>query len=154
MKILLTLVLLFGFLFAEGDVKKVVIDLTTSDVESFQQKILKGIVAHKTHYESVLEELDVAVIIHGGAYKYFVKDLNASIYKDDAKLQKIHQDLKKRIRTLFDTYDVNFLMCASGMKKHGLDKSKILDFVKTVPNAAVGLIDKQNDGYAYLPVGD
>lgn len=154
MKILLTLLVFFGFLFADGDVKKVVIDLTTSDVGTFQQKVLKGVVAHKTHYETLFEELDVAVIIHGGAYKYFVKDLDTSVYKDDVKLQKIHEDLKKRIKTLSDTYDVEFLMCASGMKKHGLDKSKILDFVKTVPNAAIGLIDKQNDGYAYFPAGD
>lgn len=146
--------MLFGFLFADGSVKKVVIDLTTSDVKVFEQKILKGVVAHKTHYESALEELDVAVIIHGGAYKYFVKDLDKSVYKDDTKLQKVHGDLKKRIKTLYDTYDVEFLMCASGMKKHELDKSKILDFVKTVPNAAIGLIDKQNDGYAYFPAGD
>ena len=154
MKTLLTLLALFGFLLADGDVKKVVIDLTTSKVSTFEKKILKGIVAHKTHYENSLEDLEVAVVIHGGAYRYFVKDLNNTIYKDDDALQKVYADLQKRIQTMSDTYDVEFLMCKVGMLKNGLDKSKIADYVKIVPNSTIGLIDKQNDGYAYIPVGD
>jgi intracellular sulfur oxidation DsrE/DsrF family protein len=38
--------------------------------------------------------------------------------------------------------------------KNGLTKADIPWFVTVVPNASVGLIDKQNEGYAYIPVGD
>jgi uncharacterized protein len=154
MKILLTLLALLTLLLADGGTKKVVYNLTTSDVSTFEKKILKGIVANKTHYESTLDELDVAVVIHGGAYRFFVKDLDKTVYKDDAKLQKVYAELKKRIKSMAETYDVEFLMCGVGMKKNGLTKKTVVDFVEVVPNASIGLIDKQNEGYAYIGVGD
>jgi uncharacterized protein len=154
MKILLTLLAFLTLLLADGETKKVVYNLTTSDVSTFEKKILKGIVANKTHYESTLDELDVAVVIHGGAYRFFVKDLNKTVYKDDAKLQKVYAELKKRIKSMAETYDVEFLMCGVGMKKNGLTKKTVVDFVEVVPNASIGLIDKQNEGYAYIGVGD
>jgi len=133
---------------------KVVIDLTTGDIHTFERKILNGIVAHKTYFEGQLRELDVAVVIHGNAYKFFVKDPAHSAFRDDTALLKTAPQLHKRIAALADTYDVTFLMCRSGMINKKLEKKDILDFVSTVPNAAVGLIEKQNEGYAYLPVVD
>jgi intracellular sulfur oxidation DsrE/DsrF family protein len=133
---------------------KVVIDLTTGDLHTFEQKILKGIVAHKNHFESQLKELDVAVVIHGSAYKFFVKDPAHSPFREDAPLLKASGELSKRIATLADTYEVTFLMCRSGMEKKKLDTKEVYGFVTTVPNAGIGLIEKQNEGYAYLPVGD
>jgi uncharacterized protein len=148
------LILLATLSLQAAETFKVVIDLTTGDIHTFEQKILKGIVAHKNYFESRLEALDVAVIIHGNAYKFFVKDPVHSPFKDDAALRKVSGDFAKRIATLADTYDVTFLMCQSGMQKKKLEKKEIYDFVSTVPNAGIGLIEKQNDGYAYLPVGD
>jgi len=133
---------------------KVVIDLTTGDLHTFEQKILKGVVAHKNHFESQLKELDVAVVIHGNAYKFFVKDPAHSPFKEDADLLKASKTLAKRIATLADTYEVTFLMCRSGMEKKKIGTKEIYDFVSTVPNAGIGLIEKQNEGYAYLPVAD
>jgi intracellular sulfur oxidation DsrE/DsrF family protein len=153
MKKLFLFLLLALALHAEQTMK-VVIDLTTGDLHTFESKILKGIVAHKTYYEGKLQELDVAVVIHGNAYKFFVKDPAHSPFKEDAVLLKASGDLAKRIAVLADTYDVTFLMCRSGMEKKKLETKDVYDFVTTVPNAAIGLIDKQNDGYAYLPVTD
>ena len=146
------LLLLLALALHAGQTMKVVIDLTTGDLHTFESKILKGIVAHKTHYEGELKELDVAVIIHGNAYKFFVKDPAHSPFKADTALVKASGDLAKRIAVLADTYDVDFLMCRSGMEAKKLGTKDVYDFVKTVPNAGIGLIDKQNEGYAYLPV--
>lgn len=154
MKIVWILFAFFGLLFAEGESKKVVLDLTTGDIGTFKQKVLGGIVSHKTHYQNALEELDVAVIIHGDSYKFFLKDIASSKYRSDRVLLKAYPELKKRIASLVENYDVEFLICNSGMKKHGIALEKVDSFVKTVPNAGIGLIDKQNDGYAYIPVGD
>jgi len=153
MKKLFLLLLVALALHAEQTMK-VVIDLTTGDLHTFESKILKGIVAHKTYYEGKLQELDVAVVIHGNAYKFFVKDPAHSPFKEDKALLSASKDLSKRIAVLADTYDVTFLMCKSGMDKKKLTSKDVYDFVSTVPNAGIGLIDKQNDGYAYLPVGD
>jgi len=35
-----------------------------------------------------------------------------------------------------------------------LTKKDVYDFVKIVPNSTIGLIDRQNEGYAYIPVAD
>ena len=153
MKKIILLLLTVLALHAE-ETRKVVIDLTTGDLHAFEAKILKGIVAHKTHYEGELKELDVAVIIHGNAYKFFVKDPAYSPFKADTALVKASGDLAKRIAVLADTYDVDFLMCQTGMESKKLTTDDLYGFVKTVPNAGIGLIDKQNDGYAYLPVRD
>ena len=51
-------------------------------------------------------------------------------------------------------YDVDFLMCGAGMSKHKLKAKDIVSYVKIIPNSTIGLIDRQNEGYAYIPVGD
>lgn len=154
MKRLLILLFAFFVLVVEADegLNKVVYDLTTGSVSNFDKKILKGITANKNYYENKLGELEVAVVIHGDAYKYFVKELETTVYKNDDELRKVYSDLKKRIRTMADTYEVKFLMCSVGMKKNGLSKEQIVDFVEIIPNSTIGLIDKQNEGYAYIPV--
>jgi len=40
------------------------------------------------------------------------------------------------------------------MKKNKLTKEDIVDYVTIIPNASIGLIDKQNEGFAYLPAKD
>lgn len=154
MKKLILFLLLVSFINANEATPKVVIDLTTSSVEKFQKYILKAIVVHKNHYEGNLKELDVAVVIHGGAYRFFTKNPKKTIYKDDTELLKAYAELKTRIASMSNTYDVEFLMCESGMKKNRLNEKDIVSFVKIVPTSTIGLIDKQNEGFAYIPVRD
>jgi intracellular sulfur oxidation DsrE/DsrF family protein len=153
-KILLPLIALTISLLAEAPSAKSVYDLTTKDLKVFERKILKSIVANKAYYESKLQELDVTVVIHGEAYRYFLKDLSHTKYKTDKALISDYVNLKKRIKSMSDTYDVKFLMCGVGVKKHKIEEKNILNFVKVIPNSTIGLIDAQNAGYAYIPVGD
>lgn len=152
MKAIIALIMMFGFLFGEDGVHKVVIDLTTADVEVYEKKILSGIVAHKTHYENSLGELEVAVVIHGGGYRFFLKSLHNTVYEGDTALQKKFAEIQTRTAALADTYGVEFLMCDVGRKKHKLSLNNLAPYVKVVPNSTIGLIDKQNEGYAYIPV--
>lgn len=154
MKIVISLFFLFFSLYAQEGVKKVVYDLTTGDIHVFEQKILSGIAAQKSYYEANLEELSASVVIHGDAYKFFINDLKDSPYKNDKKLLAKRQELQKRLRSLADIYQVEFLMCDSGRKKKHIEEKTLYPFVKIVPNAAIGLINKQNEGYAYLPVSN
>jgi len=152
MKKWLLILALSGILFAEEGVKQVVFDLNTGDIATFEKKVLQGIVFEKNYYEGKLEKLDVAVVIHGDAYKFFVKDLKNSPYKNDATLAKVHDDLTKRIATMANTYEVEFLMCEATMKTLKIDQSNVYDFVKLTPNSTIGLIDKQNEHFAYIPI--
>jgi len=152
-KVLLSLLLLFSFSHADEENLKVVYDLTTKNIAKIKQNILKGIVAHKTYYQGEFKELDVTVVIHGGAYRYFLKDLKGTKYESDIKLVNEFTSLKKRLKSLAETYDVEFLMCGVGVKTRKLT-GNIVPFVKVIPNSSIGLISKQNEGYAYLPVRD
>ncbi len=154
MRKLIILLAFIGVLSADDETARVVLDLTTSSVVKFEKNILKGIVAHKTHYENSLKELEVTVVIHGGAYRFFVKDLQSTMFKDDKELSKVYAELKKRIASMSDTYEVEFLMCKAAMKRNKLEEKDIVEFVKLVPTSTIGLIDKQNEGFAYIPVSN
>jgi len=154
LKKLLIFLTLLSIASADDGVIKVVYNLTTSNVKSFEQKILKGIAINKAYYEGNLKELSVAVVIHGGAYKFFLKDLKHTQYANDKKLLKIFPDLKKRVASLATTYDVDFMVCGVGLKHRKIDTKNVDNFVKVIPNASIGLIDRQNEGFAYLNVSD
>ena len=151
-KIFTILLLSISLAQAEEASAKVVYDLTTKNLAAFERKILKAIVANKAYYESKFKELDVTVVIHGGAYRYFTVDPSKTEYKTDKALLADYTNLKKRIRSMSGTYDVEFLMCRAGMSKHDLKAKEIVNFVKIIPNSTIGLIDRQNEGYAYIPV--
>ncbi len=152
MKKLFLLLALCGVLLAEEGVKKVVFDLTSGKLEEIEKKVLSGIAFNKTHYENKLEKLDVAVVIHGDAYKFFIRDLAASPYKNNTVLLKAHDQLSKRLSTMASTYEVEFIMCEAGMKSKKIDKSTLYDFVKLTPSSTIGLIDKQNEHFSYVPI--
>ncbi len=154
MKKMIILLTLISILHAEEDVRKVVFDLTTSNLQTFEKKVLKGIAVHKVHYEGKLKELEVVVVIHGGAYKFFVKDPANSPFKSDKKLIEAHSTLEKRIASMSDTYEVTFLMCKAALARNKLKEKDIYPFVTMVPNSTIGLIDKQDEGFAYIPIND
>jgi len=159
-KIILLLLLVSSSLFStennttEEKTIKVVYDLTTNNLKNFERKILKAIVANKAHYEASLKELEVTVVIHGEAYKFFIINPQNSIYHQESDLIKAHNNLAKRIKSMVENYEVKFVICEIGMKTRKIKKSDIYSFVKIIPNSMIGLIDRQNEGYAYLPVGD
>ncbi|MFK5938111.1 MAG: DsrE family protein [Sulfurimonas sp.] len=137
-----------------NNIVKVVYDLTTGDVKTFEKKLLKGIVANKTYYENNFQELEVAVIIHGSSYKFFINDIKNSAFKNDKKFVKSYNELKKRVNSLAKIYDVKFYICKVGLQTRHIKEENVMKFVKMVQNASIGLIDKQNEGFAYLPIGD
>jgi len=151
-KLLIILTVMVGLLRADEDTVKLLLDLTTSDIGKFERTMLKGVALNKAYYQSKFKDLEVVAMIHGDAYKFFVKDLSTSPYKDDTKLLKVSKDFAVRIKSLHDTYKVKFLICEAGMKHRSIKKDNIFDFVEVIPNAMIGLIDAQNDGAAYVPV--
>ncbi len=151
-KLLLVLLLFLGVLKAESDVKKALFDLTTSDLATIEKRLINGIAFSNKHYKSVGGGVDIRVVIHGGSYKFFVKDVSKTKCKEDKKLQAKEKEIHKKLRMLADTYDVKFLMCGVGMKARVIKKDNILDFVEVIPSAMIGLIDAQNEGYAFVPI--
>ena len=154
MKKILLLISLLGILSANDESAKVVFDLTTSKIKTFEKHIIKGLVYNKTQFENSLRELEAAVVIHGEAYRFFVKDLSQTPYKGDKELLAVHNELKKRIRSMHETYEVEFYICEVGLISRKIELSNVLEFVKIVPSSTFSLVNRQNEGFAYLPVGD
>lgn len=151
-KLLLVVLLFLGLLKADSDVKKVVFDLTTSNVTTIEKRLINGVAFSNKYYQSVSSVLNNRVVIHGDAYKFFVKDISKTKCKEDEKFQAKAKDIHKKLASLANTYNVKFLMCGIGMKAREIEKDNILDFVEVIPSAIIGLIDAQNDGYAFVPI--
>lgn len=103
MKKLLLLLMFLSTVFAEEGVKQVVFDLTTGDPKVFEKKVLSGIAHQKSHYEGKLQELEVSIVIHGDAYKFFVQNLQNTEYKNDKVLAAKQVEYGKRLSALVDT---------------------------------------------------
>jgi len=134
----------------EGE--KAVINLTTGDLERFKMYLLSGVANSAEYYKNQLKELNVVVIIHGDAYKFFVKDLENSPYKTDETLRKNQEEISKKLEYLVNNYHVKFQMCEAGMKSKKINPKTLYPFVELIPNAFIGLVDWQNKGYAYIPI--
>lgn len=137
---------------AQEGLKKVVFDLTLGDQKAFEQKVLIGIVKNNDYYQGNMQELDVAVVIHGDAYKFFIKNLSASVYKKERELITVRESFEKRLKSLVNNYNVKFYICQAGMDHLKIPKENIYDFVTPVATSTIGLIDRQNEGYAYIPI--
>ena len=154
MKKILTFLFLMIFSFSyaqEDEVKKVVFDLRTGDLKKFEE-LINGIAKHIDYYRNRLEDLKVVVVAHGNSYKFFLKDLSKTPYKNDKELLKKHKELYERLKNLHDFYGVKFEICELGMKARKLDIKNLYKFVKPVYSALTGLVEWQNKGYAYMPI--
>ena len=154
------LLILISFLFisttliAEDEVlvKKVVYDLKTGNLKRLERNLLSGIVAHTNYYEGKLQELEIKVVIHGDAYKFFMSDLNNTTYNSQKDLLETKDTLAKRLNSLVINYGVEFFVCQVGVKSRKLNPKAFYPFISMVTNASVALIDAQYNGFAYLPL--
>lgn len=152
MKFIVLIWMMLSSLYGAEGAKKVVYDVTTGSFEKFTQVIASGIVFQKNHYESKMEDLQAIVVIHGEAYRYFLKSLNNTPYTNDKVLDKNHSELIKRLESLNKYYGVKFEICGIGMRKRQIKEDQVLPFVEIIPSSTTGLIDAQDAGYAYVPV--
>jgi len=133
-------------------VKKAVYDLTTGNVEVVESKLVYNIISNIKYYKSKEQALKVRVIVHRDAYKFFMDDLNDTAYEFEPILLNHKKALHKALQQLVKEYHVEFWVCSAGMRYRNLKKEAFYPFVTMVHNAMVGLIDSQNDGYAYVPI--
>lgn len=131
---------------------RVVIALTTGDLATFEKRIVKGLPALAAAYREQGRELVPVVVIHGDAYKFFLRDLSSTRYASDGAVKARQPALRKVLEELSAKHGVRFEICRSGMRARDLDPKNVYAFVHVVPNAGIALIDWQQRGYAFLPV--
>lgn len=151
MRILVILFLcMVSFSFAET--KKIMIDLKTGDLESFDKAFLNGVPGTIEHFATQGESVEVAVVIHGDAYKFFVQNLNNTSYGLDESLAKHQESIQQRLEQMVKKYRIHLEVCMSGMHKKGILSEDLYSFVTPIKSAMVGLVKWQNEGYAYVPL--
>ena len=133
-KKILTLLLLSATLVMAAQYK-VVFNLTSGDETTINKSLIKNIALLQAHYKKQGDSLEVAVVISGGAYKYFRNDKVTSI---DAKLQSLA------------SHDTEFQVCSMGLKKRAIKVSSLDSYVKPAFNRTAALIEYQNRGFAII----
>jgi intracellular sulfur oxidation DsrE/DsrF family protein len=150
MRILIFSLLLLSTLFA-ADAKKVVFDLKTGDIKTFERVVFTSVETLTTHYAENLQEFRAVFVIHGNAYKFFLKELKGTPYALDPAAAR-RGKFARRLKDLVDHYDVTFEVCSFGMKARKLPFDALYPFVTPIFSATSGLIDWQEKGYAYILV--
>ncbi|WP_294952377.1 DsrE family protein [Sulfurovum sp.] len=152
--LLITIIMSTSILSANNEtgVKKALYDLTTGNIKVLKKKLIHNIISNTEYYQSKKEQLKVRVVVHGDAYKFFMKDLNNTAYAFQPAVVNNKKTLQKALNELVNRYHVEFWVCGAGMKHHHLKKEAFYPFITVVHNAMTGLIDAQNDGYAYVPI--
>ena len=96
--------------------------------------------------------VEVAVVIHGESYKFFINNLENTQYGLDKSLVEHQEVIRKRLEEIEKKYKIHFEICMVGMHKKGILTEDIYPFVTPIKSAMVGLVKWQNAGFAYIPV--
>ncbi|ADR34309.1 hypothetical protein Sulku_1648 [Sulfuricurvum kujiense DSM 16994] len=148
--VLFVLVLTATFAFA--DTKKFMIDLKTGDIESFNNQLLVGVPGTIDYFTAQGDKVEVAVVIHGESYKFFVENLDNTQYGMDKALAERQDAIRKRLVEIEKKYHIRMEICMNGMHRKGILSEDLYPFVTPIKSAMVGLVKWQNAGYAYVPV--
>lgn len=144
MKLLLILFALVSFSFAQDKKLKAVFDCAVGDLDwvSLRLSLIK-----KTAESLVREGRDYkfVVTIHSHCIPIVEKDLKRFPPK---KVKKV-EFIQSQLRTLKELYNVEVKACRIAMDRGKV--SGVPDFIETVPNSWITLIELQNSGFAFVP---
>ena len=144
--------LLFSLSLLSAETHKAVFDLTTGDAVKIEKHLINNMEVIAKYYKAHHQKFKTAVVISGNAYKYFVKDIAHSPYRNDRALLATQRRLAPLLQKLHDAYGVQFTMCQNGMKARKINPKVLYGYVESEMNKSLYLIYWQNEGYAYLPI--
>jgi len=146
------LILVCAVSLAYGGTKKFVVDLTTGETSTLMTRFFGGVPSTADYFAARGERVEIAVIIHGEAYKYFVKNLENTQYGVDEKLAADQETILAKLEAMRKKYAITLEVCQSGMHRKGILTQDLYPFVTPIPSAMIGLVKWQNEGYSYIPV--
>jgi intracellular sulfur oxidation DsrE/DsrF family protein len=146
------LIILLATTLLSAETKKFLVDLTTGDMETFTTRFLAGVPGTTDYFAKAGDTVEIAVVIHGDAYRFFVANLENTRYWADEQLANEHEAIQKRLAEIRKNYAVTLEMCQVGMNKRGILSADIYPFVTPIKSAMTGLITWQNNGFAYIPI--
>lgn len=82
------------------------------------------------------EDFHVEVLANSEAVKYYDTTLNLDM--DINIIEKLY------------TKGVEFVACNNALRTYNIEKINIINFVRIVPAGVLELVERQNEGYAYI----
>lgn len=147
----LALLLLIGSSFASDTtprINKAVFDCSAKEL-SFIASRLRLIERTSQDFSRLNEQSDFVLTVHSHCTPIVSKDAAFLSADSNAKLiENIHKQLHK----LIFEYKVEVRACEIALEAFGIEKTDLIEGVKTTPNSFMDVIQLQNRGYALFPL--
>lgn len=121
---------------ADGPPHRIVYQLNHHEPEH-QEAVLNSIGAMLKKY---VDDVTITVVAWGPGIHLLAK-------KPKRPVSKVHQ---QRVRSMSESYGIEFVACGNTMHSLGWDKADMLDFVRIEEVGAAALMELQEKGYAYI----
>lgn len=106
-----------------------------------------------TTYRNQLRDYDVRIVFNSYGIRFLTDSkLKDTPFEADAALAERRDNLKGRLNTLQDTYNVKLELCDITRERVGLAKDKLYDGVDSVASGVVRVAELQNKGFAYIKI--
>jgi len=137
--------------FGDGPAK-VVYHADFKDPRRFSS-MLTSIYNMVTTYQNDLRDYDVRVVFNSYGIRFLTDDeLEGTPFETDAALKERREDLKGRLMSLQNTYDVKLELCDITREEVGLPKDKVYKGVESVESGVVEVAELASKGFAYIKI--
>jgi hypothetical protein len=134
----------------DGEKPKVVYHVDYKNPRRFSAQ-LTSIYNMVHHYRNQLRDYDVRVVVNSFGVRFFTDDnLKGTPFEAGEHLKEQREDLKGRIQSLINTYDVKVAICDITREQIGLAKDAFYKGVSFVPSGVVEVARLQQKGFAYI----
>jgi hypothetical protein len=106
-----------------------------------------------TTYRNDLRDYDVRIVFNSHGIRFLTdSDLEGTPFATDAELREARDNLRGRLRSLQNTYDVAVELCDITRQQIDLPKDAIYDGVESVTSGVVRVAELQSEGFAYIKI--
>lgn len=106
-----------------------------------------------TTYRNDLREYDVRIVFNSYGIRFLTDaKLEDTPFETGEALQERRENLRGRLLSLQNTYDVELELCDITRERVKLPKDKIYDGVESVVSGVVRVAELQDQGFAYIKI--
>ncbi len=104
-------------------------------------------------YQNDFRDYDVRIVFNSYGIRFLTDDkLEGTPFEADQALQERRENLKGRLMSLQNVYDVKLELCEITREEVGLSKDKLYEGVKPVGSGVVQIAELQSMGFAYIKI--
>jgi len=104
-------------------------------------------------YQNQLRDYDVRIVFNSYGIRFLTDDkLEGTPFEADQALQERRENLKGRLMSLKNVYDIELELCEITREEVGLSKDKLYEGVKPVGSGVVQIAELESKGFAYIKI--